>query len=315
MRIRTLLLGLTLPLLGACATEAMDTGGGAGPERGGLGKADLIGSCQTEEDDLCGMQGTGTCFCDEACLDFGDCCHDADDVCGLEDDDDDDDATFCGGFLGQTCDDDEYCAYEPGDHCGFADAGSTCEPRPEFCPEIFAPVCGCDGETYGNSCDAAAAGTGVMHDGECAPPPPGGFCGGIANIQCPDGQVCVQNPDSNCDPNLGGADCGGICVLDEPEEECGEVLCALFCENGFQTDENGCEICECADEPELEPCHIGGCNGELCVGPDGPDVSICIALPEAACFPLSTCGNNGPNGECGWEMNDEFVECMTNIGG
>jgi hypothetical protein len=37
-------------------------------------------------------------------------------------------------------------------------------------------------------------------------------CGGIAGIQCPGGQKCVDNPNDSCDPNNGGADCSGMCV-------------------------------------------------------------------------------------------------------
>lgn len=40
------------------------------------------------------------------------------------------------------------------------------------------------------------------------------FCGGIAGIECPKGEVCADDPNDDCDPNNGGADCGGIC---EPE--------------------------------------------------------------------------------------------------
>jgi hypothetical protein len=37
-------------------------------------------------------------------------------------------------------------------------------------------------------------------------------CGGIAQIPCPEGYACVDDPRDDCDPNQGGADCAGICV-------------------------------------------------------------------------------------------------------
>jgi hypothetical protein len=47
-----------------------------------------------------------------------------------------------------------FCA---GDGCG-ASAGH-CAVRPVGCATLFNPVCGCDGRTYSNACEAASAGT------------------------------------------------------------------------------------------------------------------------------------------------------------
>ena len=41
--------------------------------------------------------------------------------------------------------------------------------------------------------------------------PSGQVCGGIAAVQCPAGQTCVDDPADTCDPKKGGADCSGIC--------------------------------------------------------------------------------------------------------
>lgn len=47
---------------------------------------------------------------------------------------------------------------------------------------------------------------------EAKKPRSGQFCGGFAAIQCPEGLVCVDDPNDTCDPNAGGADCGGVCI-------------------------------------------------------------------------------------------------------
>jgi hypothetical protein len=52
---------------------------------------------------------------------------------------------------------------------------------------------------------------------ETAQPTEGGqtggqFCGGFASITCPEGLLCVDDPNDSCEPTAGGADCGGVCV-------------------------------------------------------------------------------------------------------
>lgn len=76
----------------------------------------------------------------------------------------------CGSRGQAQCSDGSFCNFPVQAACGSFDAPGVCEPLPEFCIEIFAPVCGCDGQTYGNSCSAASAGVSIEHDGSCAGP-------------------------------------------------------------------------------------------------------------------------------------------------
>jgi hypothetical protein len=70
------------------------------------------------------------------------------------------------------CDGTGFLKYPEGS-CGADDAEPTCAAIPEVCPELWGPVCGCDGVTYANSCFADGNAVSIAHGGECEDGPIG----------------------------------------------------------------------------------------------------------------------------------------------
>ncbi|MBK8260316.1 MAG: hypothetical protein IPK80_03150 [Nannocystis sp.] len=135
----------------------------------------------------------------------------------------------------------EYCDWT-GNTCGLSrsDEGA-CAPTADACDDVYAPVCGCDGEVYSNTCYAAAAGVDINNEGGCLPPDGYFACGSsfcdVATTYCevqvsdvfplPDIYTCKQLPEACSKEQVCGCLEGEPCFEFGCEENDGEltVLC------------------------------------------------------------------------------------------
>ncbi len=80
----------------------------------------------------------------------------------------------------------------------------------------------------------------------------------LQKVTCAGNEVCevhqaqCESPPCNLPPPV------ARCVS---RASCPEVMCMMFCEHGFKTDENGCDICACVDPCEVcEMASFLGCK-------------------------------------------------------
>ena len=76
----------------------------------------------------------------------------------------------CGGPGKITCNSALYCLL-PAGQCSAPDAAGVCSKAPDFCMRVFRPVCGCNGKTYANECEARHAKVAIDTTGACKKPP------------------------------------------------------------------------------------------------------------------------------------------------
>ncbi|MCE3256784.1 MAG: hypothetical protein K0Q64_867 [Nitrobacter vulgaris] len=114
------------------------------------------------------------------------------------------------------------------------------------------------------------------------------MCGGIANIPCPKGENCEDDPSDTCDPTKGGADCPGICVSDYSKQTCGGIA-SIPCPKGKKCVDDPSDTCDpakggadcsgiCVSDHPKQTC--GGIAGIPC-----PNEEKCVDDTSDTCDP------------------------------
>lgn len=145
-----------------------------------------------------------------------------------------------------------------------------CAPEShELCPDDATPVCGADGVTYANRCDAERAGVELAHAGAC-------------ETACYEIYSPVCGADGVTYPNDCYAERAGVSIARRGACECPPVACARHCEHGFVRDASGCAVCECAPPPV--------CPDVLCTlaCEHGFEVDPATGCPTCSCRPAPT---------------------------
>lgn len=179
-------------------------------------------------------------------------------------------------------------------------------------------VCGCDGETYVNSCAAWTNGVSVFYEGACAPAVPAlpsrapsarPVCGGVAGVICSLAtEVCVYNTNV-CPPTDSNGFCVNTVALEPSDCPAGEVC---GCDGRSYSD-------QCAAwRAGVSVRAFGACSPSVPGGPrqqcGGPQNMLCSNSAATCIFDAGLCGQTSVvYGQCIVVSGIDQAECSTGI--
>jgi hypothetical protein len=140
-------------------------------------------------------------------------------------------------------------------------------------------------------------------------------CGGRGMGQCAQGESCIYTLAAAC----GSFDAPGHCQL-TTAMLCPQIVNPVCGCDGV-TYNNECmanlagtsamKAGACAPpQPELPPCHVGGCSSQVCSERQGI-ITTCEFKAEYACYHSATCERQD-SGKCGWTQTPELTSCIDN---